>query len=192
MRALLLHGLRGSKHFLYLYCYALKYYQANFVVLLGDTVSPAIVRGFRDLCGAVVLGVLGKYDNAAVASALNESGGLLECRSVDLGGFALYGVSLSGCINLKPRKVDVVVAPIPGLKYGCCIPGSSAVDNVVEVLKPRVVITGSCKSPCERGPVFSPGNATLGYLGVLDLQGEQLKTWATNIHSLLYKLFNGS
>ncbi|MEM1529620.1 MAG: hypothetical protein QXU03_01365 [Desulfurococcaceae archaeon] len=155
------------------------------MILLGDVISPTIVKWIHEVCGARVLGVLGRYDNAATVAALSSVDGFIECKSLEIEGVSIYGIGLSGCVNIKGEKADIVISSLPGFKYGCCNPKVDTVDSFIELLKPRLVITGSCRKPCRAGNVFSPGSIALGYMGLLEL-GEEFyhNVRAVNLHGL--------
>lgn len=187
LKLLLAYGLRGSKPLSRLLCHALKYHGVDALILLGDTASPTIVKWLYETCSAKVLGLLGRYDDVATVTALSNINGLIECRSLNVKGVLIYGIGLSGCVNIAEEKVDIVVSSLPGFKYGCCNPKVDVVDHVIELLKPRLVITGSCRKPCKAGDVFSPGSIALGYIGLLELDGGlHYKVRAVNLHSLHY------
>lgn len=184
-RLLLVYGLYGSKSLSRLLCYALKHHGADALLLLGDVVSPTIVKWLHETCRTMVLGVLGRHDNAATVTALSNINGLIECKSLSVKGVLIYGIGLSGCIDVAEEKTDVVVSSLPGFKYGCCNPKVDTVDHVIELLKPRLVVTGSCREPCEADNVFSPGSIALGYVGLLEHDGVlHYNIRAINLHSL--------
>lgn len=168
-------------------CYALKYHGSSALILLGDIVSPTIVKWLHETCSIKVLGVLGRHDNAATVTALSDVNGLIECRSLNVKGALIYGIGLSGCVNVTEGRADIVVSGLPGFKYGCCNPQIDTVDYVIELLRPRLVITGFCRKPCRADNVFSPGSIALGYVGLLELYDKlhyDLRT--VNLHSSHY------
>jgi len=183
-RLLVAHGIMGSKPLSRLLCYASKYFNVEAVILLGNTISPSVVRWLSHTCGLKVFGVLGRHDSAATASALSSINGLIDCKMVTFKGVTLYGLGLSGCTGPLPAgHVDVVVSSLPGLKYGCCKPRSDVVDHYVDALRPRLVVTGLCNKPCSAGSVFSPGSLALGYIGLLDLTEDGHVVRAVNVHT---------
>lgn len=173
LRFLLVYGLYGSKPLSRLLCHVSRYYYVNAVILLGDIVSPSTVKWLYEVCGIKVLGVLGRSDSVAVAATLSSINGFIECKSVNFKNVVVYGIGLSGCANVAEKKrVDIMVSSLPGLKYGCCSPCSDVVDYFVELLEPRIIITGFCRNPCNVNNVISPGNITLGYVGLLKIHEE--------------------
>lgn len=186
-RLLFAYGILGSAPLSRLLCYASRYLRTETLVLLGDMVSPSIVKWLFELCGLRVLGVLGRYDSAATATALSDVNGLIECKMINVGRITLYGVGLSGCTDLPASStVDILISNLPGLRNGCCDPRSDLVDRIADVLKPRLIVTGLCRRPCKAGSVFSPGSIGLGYIGLFDLaDNKDLNMQAMNLHTIL-------
>jgi len=174
VRLLLISDLMGLKHYVGVICYVYKRYHSDAIVLLGNTVSPSIVRYFVEQCETRVYGVLGRYDNASLASVLSEVGGLLDCKSVDAYDVSIYGYGLSGCIPRGVQKADILVTSIPGRRHTCCIAGTDIVDRIAEVVSARVIITGGCVKPCQHGTTISPGSARHGFAGLLVYSDEKI------------------
>jgi len=170
VRLLLVSDLMGFKHYTGLICYLYEKLHADSTILLGNTISPSIVRQLVENCNMRVYGVLGRYDNASLASILIEVNGLLECKSIMVKDVSIYGYGLSGCEPRRVEKIDILVSSIPGRKYTCCTKCSDMVDRIIEYLKPRLIITGGCSRSCQSGNTLSPGRASNGFIGLLNYE----------------------
>ncbi|MFZ8782546.1 MAG: phosphoesterase [Desulfurococcaceae archaeon] len=191
LRLITVHDLQGSKSLVRILCFLARFLGADAVVLLGNTVSPTIIEWLSSSCRVRVMGILGSYDNASVAVALNRIGGLAECRLIKHGELRLLGIGLSSCPDAYIEKVDIVVSSLPGLEYTCCRACSDILDSAIKRLKPRLVVTGTCKKPCfnPEKSVFSPGSLRLGFLGLVELsESGEIKTQALNVESTIAKL----
>ncbi|MEM4481594.1 MAG: hypothetical protein QXK88_01095 [Desulfurococcaceae archaeon] len=173
---LVAYDIGGSKPISRVLCYASKRYGVDAILLLGETISPNVVKWLYEGCRAKVLGVLGRCDGAAVAQALKEVGGLVECKQISVSGVDIYGFGLSGCQPTTSLKAHLFISNMPGLNYTCQMPGSDVVDAIVEQISPIAVIAGRSNTPCRRGIVFSPGSARRGYFGLLKVEDSKALT----------------
>ncbi|MEM1639847.1 MAG: phosphoesterase [Desulfurococcaceae archaeon] len=193
-KLLLVHELMGSKHLTRTLCFIAKYYDVPGIVLLGNTVSPEIIDWLKYRCKVEVLGVLGRYDEASIASKMRALNGLIECRIVNIGGITIYGYGFSGCspeLDLGV-EIDVFATSIPGLKYSCCGARSDMIDAIVETLNPRLVVTGGCEKPCFNSKVFAPGSIQKGFIGVVEGIDRKLFTSWINAHGVIYNIIHSS
>lgn len=187
------YGLQGSKSLSRLLCFIVKYLGVDAFITLGDIVSPSIIYWLNKQCGVRVLGVLGKYDNVAVASALKKIEGLLECHDINISGVKFYGLGFTGCNSLVHlRNVDIFVSSLPGVNYTCCNPCTDLVDQIIERVNPLIIAVGNCKSPCKKGKVISPGSVRLGYICIVEFVKPEAKVLFTNISQLVYELAKDS
>ncbi|MEM4718198.1 MAG: hypothetical protein QXE81_05510 [Desulfurococcaceae archaeon] len=171
------HGLLGSKHLARMICISAKITRSDTLILLGDTVSPSILKWLVQHCGLRVLGVLGRYDNAALASELRRINGLIECKTVKIGEIVLYGYGFPGCHPqiTEHIKVDILVSSLPGLKYTCCNKCSDIVDLLIDRLSARLTVIGGCEYPCIDERTFSPGSVQRDYIGLIDATGNSIE-----------------
>ncbi len=191
VKIIVVYDLWGSKSSARVLCFIAKSLRADVLVLLGNTISPVIIEWLISSCNLHVLGVLSKYDSAAVAVALSRRNSLLECKSVEYSGIRLLGIGVSGCQQAELERADIVFSSLPGLRYTCCYPRSDRIDAVIESVKPKLVVTGECEKPCftPNTCVFSPGSVKLGFLGLLEISASrELQVHSVNIEKLLVKL----
>lgn len=173
-------------------CFVSKLIRSNALILLGDTVSPSIIQWLIEQCSIRVYGVLGRYDNPAVASILRKNNGLIECKLLEINGLQVYGYGYTGCTPILKDTfhVDVLVTNSCGARYTCCMKKSDIIDRLIDSLKPRLVVTGSCRYPCRSEIVFSPGSLREGYLGVINTADNELKVYVENIDYLIKRYIN--
>lgn len=191
MKITVVHDLWGSKSSARVICFIAKFLGADFLVLLGNTISPVIIEWLISSCNLHVLGVMSRYDSAAVAVALSRRNSLLECKSIEYRGIRLLGIGVSGCQQVELKRADIVFSSLPGLHYTCCHQRSDRVDIVIESVKPKLVVTGDCNKPCfnPNTSVFSPGSIKLGFLGLLEIStSREIQAHSVNIEKLLVKL----
>lgn len=187
VRFLVVYGVLGSRPLERFLCFLAKYLKVDAVVLLGDIVSPLIVRRLVHECGVRTLGVLGVLDNPSVSQALRSVNGLLDCHRVNVKGVDIFGVGISACSGRDYGKVDVLASSRPGVKTTCCDRCSDIVDELVDILSPRIVLVGGCTHPCIRGNVASPGSLKIGFFGLLDVDSQfhVFKFYQADIYELL-------
>lgn len=182
----------GSKHLTRILCFIAKYYNVPNIVLLGNTVSPEIIDWLKYRCKVKVLGVLGRYDEASIASKMRALDSLIECRITNIGGITIYGYGFSGCspkLDLRV-EIDVFVTSIPGLKYSCCGERSDVIDVIIETMNPRLIITGDCEKPCFNNGVFSPGSIQKGFIGVVEGLDHKLSMSWINAYGIIYNFIH--
>jgi len=191
VRIAVAQDLWGSKNSAKILCFIVKFLGSDLLILLGNTISPGIIEWLISSCNLRVLGVLSRYDNAAVAVTLSKRNSLLECKSVEYSGISLLGVGVSGCQQVMLEKADIVFSSLPGLHYTCCHPCSDRVDVIIEGVKPKLIVTGECEKPCfiPNTSVFSPGSLKLGFLGLLEISSnKEIQVHSVNVEKLLIKL----
>lgn len=164
--------------------------RAKYVVLLGNTVSPIIVRELAHSGGYRVLGLPGNLDDVSVVSALKEVGGLLEGRVLELGGYACGGIgvlveqSIERIKNVD--KLDILFTFYPGRDNSCeAGSGFKAIDDLVKRVNPSIVVVGKCRDPCIRGRVVCPGNGFRGYVALLKPGKTGFRASLDNLYRLL-------
>lgn len=184
---LLAYELMGSYSLARALCFVSKLIRSSALILIGDTVSPSIIQWLIEQCSVRVYGVLGRYDNPAVASILRKNNGLIECKLLEINGLHVYGYGYTGCTPVLEDKfdIDVLVTSLCGAKYTCCVKKSDIVDALIDALRPRLVVTGSCRDPCRSEMVFSPGSLQGGYLGMMNITDNELKVYVENIDHLI-------
>lgn len=188
LRLIAVHDLRGSRSLSRLLCIASRVLNANTILLLGDTVSPGIIKWLVEECGIRVLGVLGRLDDASIAQSLKNYNGLLESRVVELEGYRVMGL---GVIPMYPGrvKVDVLATYKPGVEY--CSVYSDTVRRIIQEVKPLLVVAGSCVTPRVLENTVFPGSAWRGSYAFIEIYNHtykvELKEFKTLIKSLLFK-----
>jgi len=188
-RIALTSGFMGRKYLVGLTCYTCRVLGVEAIILLGDVVSPSIIQRLLQ-CGMRVYGVLGRYDDASVASTLSSMDSLIDCKLVKIGDLNVYGYGLSGCKHrfTEGGVVDLLVSSLPGRIYTCCNEVRGPIDPLVELLKPRLVATGGCSKPCRKHQLLSPGGVEHGYIGVVESEGNKLDVILLNMYSVIRTL----
>lgn len=163
------YGLMGSIRASRIICTLSKILGIDTLLLLGDTVSPSIIKWLTETCGIKVYGVLGRYDNPALSRLLRSYNSLIECKLVDIDGLSVYGYGYTRC---EPRShnyngIDILATSICGVRYTCCSKQSDLVDEIASTIRARIVLTGGCIEPCHRDSIYSPGSAIHGFIGLV-------------------------
>jgi len=171
LKLLLVYGLKSSRTISRLLCLASRLLDVDALLLLGDTVSPSIVEWLTMVCGVRVLGLLGRLDDAAIPQYLRRINGLLDGRVLELKGYRLLGIGVTPVFpkDLAIGKgVDIVATYRPSSRE-CCGIHSDIVAGIVDTLKPRLVVAGSCSEPCVLDALISPGDVWRGYIGYIEV-----------------------
>ncbi|MEM1662253.1 MAG: hypothetical protein QXP72_00770 [Desulfurococcaceae archaeon] len=188
-RLLVLTDLRGNRtvaSLIKIFSISLK---VNYIVLLANTISPTIIADLAK-SNLKIIGLAGNLDDPSTIDAFKKHGLFVESRFMDLDGLKAFFTSLAFNESLKKintsDKAEVLLTYYPGLKYCCCRNGYvETIDYLVDILKPRIVITGKCIEPCYNGYVASPGAAYRGY-SLLINNTENIWLKFINLYELLY------
>jgi len=174
LRVVFASQLWNAKHAVALLKLYLAEIKAQYLVLLGDIISPNTVLELSREPRLKVMGVTGLYDDVSVATALKDVGGLIEARVVEAGSLKLFGVGLNvkqalmKARELGGSAVDVLASYYPGYKHTCSERGLETVDEIAELLKPKLVVYGKCREPCTSSGVICTSTLTRGYVAVLE------------------------
>ncbi|MEM1731733.1 MAG: hypothetical protein QW278_00665 [Desulfurococcaceae archaeon] len=168
LKLLIMYELYGMKTLARFSCYVSKKNKIDAIVLLGDIISPNVVKWLSEVCGIKVLGVDGRLDGYPVITELKSKGGFISGKIVNLGRLVIAGLGLSSHgLSHGFGGIDVLVSYMQGRKYTCGGKGVDTVDRFIDYYRPRVVVMGNSSMPCSSENLYSPGSAKLGYAGVL-------------------------
>lgn len=171
--------------------------RVDYVVLLGNTVSPSIIKDLAS-SGLRIIGISGYLDDASVIDALKKHGVYGDSKILDLDGLTVFLLGLAfeeSLVRAKDRYKDsILLTYYPGFKHRCCCNGYvESVDELVFAMNPRIVVTGRCPYPCFNGYTVSPGYGYLGYTLLIEYTSnidlKFINLWDTAYHKLfIHKL----
>jgi len=174
LRVVFASQLWNAKHAVALLKLYLAETKTQYLVLLGDVISPNTVFELSREPGLKVMGVTGLYDDFSVATTLKDLGGLIEARVAEAGSLKLFGVGLNvkqalmKARELGESAVDILASYYPGYKHTCSERGLETVDEIAEVLKPKLVVYGKCRESCVSSGIACSSALARGYIAVLE------------------------
>ncbi|WP_042667605.1 metallophosphoesterase family protein [Desulfurococcus amylolyticus] len=187
LRVLALYELNASRTLSRLTCLAARILGVDAVILLGDTVSPLIIKWLYEKCGLRVLGVTGRLDDESIPQYLKSIGGLLDGRVVELKNHKITGLGASPITQVY-GKIDVLATFKPGFMMDCCNIYSDVAGRIIEAVNPSLTLAGGCRDPCMAGRVIAPGSIQKDYLAYVEFRDGDYAAEIISFRNLLRDL----
>jgi len=157
--------------------------------ILGDVVSPTIVRDLSMINGLRVYGFNGLYDDTSVIKILKETGGFIDSHILNLDGLLVGAVSFSINSFIKKTRgmnIDLLLTYYPGYQYTCDASGLTIIDELYEMLKPSLMIYGRCRDKCCRDNICCPGDGSRGDVLLIELDERSVRRSSfINVYSII-------
>lgn len=157
--------------------------------ILGDVVSPTIVRDLSMINGLRVYGFNGLYDDTSVIKVLKEIEGFIDSHILKIDGLLVGAVSFSIDSFIKKTwgmNIDLLLTYYPGYQYTCGDSGLTIVDELYELLKPSLMIYGRCRDRCCRENICCPGDGSRGDVLLIEFdQRNLIRREFMNVHSII-------
>ena len=188
MKIIVVAGLMGREHIASMLIYEYHKLNADYILLLGNIVSPTIIDKFV-YSGARILGINGNLDDHSVIKWLKKHDAYLsgKIRVFDEFVLAGIGVQVYNDVEAVARQLSMVNSdkPIviasfypPTLRPGkdSILRGSAFLNEVFGFIDADFVIVGVYdEEPFIRRGFFYPGWAVYGYYGIIDAVANSVK-----------------
>ncbi len=186
---IVLHNICGMNWRLVHILYTVGLMGIDTIVFLGNTCSLDIIEdavnaGFR------VFGVKGNLDDYSIIKAFKKNGGFVEGRITSINGLktAFLGEQVLNDYERIKREaglhesVDVLATLYPPVHYReWCgnkkCPGSIVVDELIELLKPQIIVAGKSYTNNSSGNLYFTGDAKRGEYNIVYRNGDMIKVF---------------
>lgn len=162
----------------------------DILFLLGNILSPKIVSELARIQGLYLLGLPGNYDDVSITILLRRINGFVEARKHSVGVISFYGIGCNvrqAVINIMREtinNVDVLASFYPGYKYVCGEnKGLEIIDEIIERLKPRLIVYGKCSNPCILDNIICLPPGYKGYVVFISLDKDSFEASIINLYN---------